>query len=346
VILQQSEVGLGRSVGLSIVILQRLIDHRISSGPRLFYCASICLAIAASSSCQSSSSSRASQYHWLDRIMTAELAATGPGSGGASSSSGDGTSASRPPFHLDIHAWVETHGVRHDDYAQYHAYCTRRLARLARSPSDARPYLVHSSKYASTSSSTSSSGGNKAKGSRHAFCSRSHDTFAPVEADDGTTEEDGAAADGGGGGGGDDDDTGATRKTYRVPHVNILWHLLVSAERCWAQANDLQKAGKATGKGNGAGGGGAAGRRQHVIRKLKRANEWATLLLEMSTGGCTDATTQRECQAYSAWMTANLALEKMKYQVGLSCYLSFWHFIFMSFCCRHPQCPLSFPDSI
>ena len=97
-------------------------------------------------------------------------------------------------FHLDIHAWVkrsqQSHGVRHDDFGQYHAYCTRRLSRLSHKPDDAKAYLVHSSKYASSLSSSSALAETstetaatkpkkkKTAGGRHAFCSRSHDTFA------------------------------------------------------------------------------------------------------------------------------------------------------------------------
>jgi hypothetical protein len=113
------------------------------------------------------------------------------------------------PFHLDLHAWIESqqtaHGVRHDDYAQYHAYCTRRLSRLSHHP-DAKKYLVCSSKFATDKTT------HKGKG-RHAFCSRQSDTFAKNE------------------------ETGE----LEVPHSSILWYLVVLAERSWAHANLLQK---------------------------------------------------------------------------------------------------------
>lgn len=74
-------------------------------------------------------------------------------------------------FHLDLHAVIEAqqtaHGVRHDDYSQYHGYCTRRLARLSHWK-DVKKHLVCSSKYATVKSD------HKA---RHAFCSRQVDTF-------------------------------------------------------------------------------------------------------------------------------------------------------------------------
>jgi len=218
-------------------------------------------------------------------------------------------------FHLDIHAWVDaqqtSHGVRHDDYAQYHAYCTRRLSRLAHKPDDAKSYLVHSSKHASslpivdTSSSNNSSGNNTAKqkpaknsktGGRHAFCSRSHDTFALTQE---VIVE---------GKNGEDSTTTTTTIPNPVPHVNILWHLLVNAERSWAHANELQKL--KTGNNNK-----STGRRQPVLKKLKRANKWSKILVEKAKTSANDET-QRECEAYAAWMSANFALEKMDYETA------------------------------
>ena len=120
------------------------------------------------------------------------------------------TPAEEPPppqeiFHLEVHAWIEaqqtSHGVRHDDYAQYHGYCTRRLSRLSHLK-DAKKHLVASSKFAPA----------KAKGGRHAFCSRYADTLSA--------------------------------DTAHVPHENVLWYLLVLSERSWAHANQLSKAKK------------------------------------------------------------------------------------------------------
>lgn len=115
----------------------------------------------------------------------------------------------RAPFHLDLHAWIETqqaaHGVRHDDYGQYHAYCNRRLSRLSHLP-EAKKYLANSSKFASDKSTA------KGKG-RHAFCSRQTDTFTKNE------------------------ETGQ----WEVPHNAILWYLVVLSERSWAHACLLQK---------------------------------------------------------------------------------------------------------
>jgi hypothetical protein len=210
-------------------------------------------------------------------------------------------------FHLDIHAWVDVqqtcHGVRHDDYAQYHGYCTRRLSRLSHKPDNVKSYLVHSSKYASSSlsSTTTTTKPTKSKTSRHAFCSRSHDTFALTQ--EIAIEEEKED--------GEDYTTVATTAVVPVlvPHENILWHLLVSAERSWAHANELSKLKTSNNKSIG---------RQPVLKKLKRANKWSKLLVEKAKTSADDET-QRECEAYAAWMSANYALERMDYQVCIVC---------------------------
>lgn len=193
----------------------------------------------------------------------------------------DDSSPPPPPpelFHLDLHAWIETqqtsHGVRHDDYAQYHGYCTRRLSRLSHLP-DAKKYLVASAKYATVKPTPGQGGGG---GGRHAFCSRHKDTLS-VDNDDGVG-------------------------VVVVPHVNVLWYLLVLSERSWAHANQLSRDKK---------------RRQQVLQKLKRATQWANRLLQKAQVSC-DASTIQECQAYASWMAANYALEQLDYGVStLSC---------------------------
>jgi signal recognition particle subunit SRP68 len=52
------------------------------------------------------------------------------------------------------------HGLRHDDYKQYHEYCTRRLSRI-RHNREVRKELVHSATYVS---------GEKTR--KHAYCPR------------------------------------------------------------------------------------------------------------------------------------------------------------------------------
>jgi len=120
-------------------------------------------------------------------------------------------------FHLDLHAWLDAqqtvHGVRHDDYSQYHAYCTRRLHRLSHLV-DAKKYLVCSSKYASSSTTTMTTATTPSTTKapkRHMYCSRLEDTFASDVA---------------------------------VPHENILWYLIVLSERAWTQSKELAKQGK------------------------------------------------------------------------------------------------------
>jgi hypothetical protein len=197
-------------------------------------------------------------------------------------------------FHLDLHARIEaqqtSHGVRHDDYAQYHGYCTRRLSRLSHLP-DAKKYLVSNQKYATVKQPQGSG--------RHAFCSRHTDTLSVATPD--------ADADA--------DDSGSEalqqqqqqqkqqqQKQQHVPHVNVLWYLLVLSERAWAHANQISKQQN------------KQKRRQQVLKKLKRATQWAYRLLQKAEL-CCDASTIQECQAYASWMAANYALEQTDFAV-------------------------------
>ena len=197
-------------------------------------------------------------------------------------------------FHLDIHAWLDaqqtSHGVRHDDYAQYHAYCTRRLSRIAHKPKEARAHLIHSGKYATPNPNKP-----KTAGGRHAFCGRTHDTLALTKEVPVDNNNDGEHKT-------EVIEPATTVVPVPVPHVNILWHLLVASERSWAHANELRKKG-------------GRKKRQNVLKKLKRANEWATILLEKARLSA-DAETQKECEAYAAWMLANYSMEQMRYQVS------------------------------
>ena len=191
-------------------------------------------------------------------------------------------------FHLDIHAWLDaqqtSHGVRHDDYAQYHAYCTRRLSRLSHKPKEAKALLKHSGKYA-----TPNPNKQKTPGGRHAFCGRTHDTLALTKEVQNDPEEEGGEAT-------------TSVVPVPVPHENVLWHLLVASERSWAHANELRKKG-------------GRNKRQSVLKKLKRAHHWAGLLVEKAKQSA-DAETQTECEAYGAWMAANYAMEQTNYQVS------------------------------
>lgn len=66
----------------------------------------------------------------------------------------------RIPLHSNIESMQSAHGLRHDDFKQYHEYCTRRLTRI-RHNSEVRKDLVHSAVYVAGE-----------KTSRHAYCPR------------------------------------------------------------------------------------------------------------------------------------------------------------------------------
>lgn len=55
-----------------------------------------------------------------------------------------------PEFSIPIHSLIESsqtsHGLRHEDYKQYHGYCTRRLSRLRHNRA-VKKELVHSAKF-------------------------------------------------------------------------------------------------------------------------------------------------------------------------------------------------------
>ena len=158
---------------------------------------------------------------------------------------------------------------------------------MAHKPKEARAHLIHSGKYATPNPDKP-----KTPGGRHAFCGRTHDTLALTKEVVVEQEE-------------EEEGKEPTKQvvTVPVPHVNILWHLLVSSERSWAHANELRKKG-------------GRNKRQAVLKKLKRANQWATILVEKAKISA-DAETQTECEAYQAWMSANYAMEQMKYQVSV-----------------------------
>lgn len=220
------------------------------------------------------------------------------------------------PFHMDIHKWIAQHAPQHDDYAQYHVYCTKKLHRLAHQK-DAKKYLVHSNKFVTVKVATEGgvggggAGGGKPK--RHAFCSRRGDTFSAVDKAR-TNDESGTGAQ-------PHDAEGETTNqetslAVAVPHVNILWYLLVNAERSWANANEVQK---------------SKGKRQTVLKKLKRAKDWADQLRVMAEEEqhhqqpkVVDPSTMKEIEAYCAWTTANFAMEKADYLVRRNDHLALY----------------------
>lgn len=184
-------------------------------------------------------------------------------------------------FRIAVHSWIEAqqtlHGVRHEDYKQYQAYCSRRLSRLRHQPS-VKKELVHSTKYVSNTKGRP----------RHAYCARKADK-ASYDLDeknevgndqDGDEEEDAPMTD--------------------VPHENFLWVLLVSAERAWAHACSLQRSTKRN--------------RSYILRRLAKAQQFATRL-EACAKINADETTYKECQAYTGWMKGSWALEKGEFKV-------------------------------
>lgn len=239
--------------------------------------------------------------------------------------------AKMEPFHMDIHKWITQHAPQHDDYGQYHSFCTNKLRRLKKQK-DAKKYLAHSNKFVTVkvpSAGPEGDGGGSGKQKRHAYCSRNGDTFAPVYTarhgkDPSTASLDGEAQENGT----ENDGITLTTKSHigpAVPHVNILWHLLVNAERSWANANEVQK---------------SKGKHQTVLKKLKRAKDWSDQLKIMATSSCSsssagansnddgattiqlqpevvDQMTMIEIEAYCAWTSANLAMEKADFLVSV-----------------------------
>jgi len=94
-----------------------------------------------------------------------------------------------------------------------------------------------------------------------------------------------------------------------VNHENILFVVLVDAERAWAHSSELralvheqlpknhEKAKAAPGK-----------IRQHALRRLRRAKQLAIRFEELCEQ-FGDETTQEEAKAYASWMRGNYALE-------------------------------------
>jgi hypothetical protein len=192
--------------------------------------------------------------------------------------------ADKGPFHLELHAWIESqqtaHGVRHEDYAQYQKYCTNRLKRLSHHP-EVKRYLVCSSKYASNTTGAS----NKSR-PRHAYASRKTELLEAFT------------------GNGDNDDN---EKSQAVPHENILWYFVVLSERAWACAKGRRHQTTTQAAGST--------KRTQVLKKYKKARDWAQIVVDVAKGGSTDDATLQECEAYLAWMKGNYALEKLDYTV-------------------------------
>lgn len=166
------------------------------------------------------------------------------------------------------------HGIPHQDYAQYHQYCTQRLARLRRIR-EVRTKLVHNAKFVEGVS-----------GRRNAYCPRK--LFL-----EGTTATGSVS--------GDEVDGPPPLKEPVLQHENLLWNVLFQAERAWAHgclltAEQQQQPRKS--------------KHGHIQRRLNKAAHWADTVVEMARALNCHPTTIREAQSYAAWMNGNAALER------------------------------------
>jgi len=228
-------------------------------------------------------------------------------------------------LHSELSSSHSSHGISHEDYAQYAGYCTRRLSRL-RHGKPVKKELLHCRQYKNALSTKKEEDGGGAGGgvskAKHAY--RAIDmTNLPSE--------------------------------VLGMHVNYFWEPLYCAERCWA-ASMAVKAEYGNDSSNGGGGGGLLGSepkkewspgkiRAHSIKRLRKAAKFATLLETLTA--CTkkapsaqegaegaekpngeeetaappvDEHTQMEAKAYASWMRGNLALEQNQWQTACNEY--------------------------
>lgn len=187
----------------------------------------------------------------------------------------DAVGVTQEKYSLPVHSVIEanqaSHGLRHDDYKQYHSYSTRRLSRL-RHAQPVRRDLVHSAAYVA---------GEKMK--RNAYCPRDI--------------------------------------TSSVQHENVLWVVLLGAERAWAHSCELKAlmvtSGKATLAAEHEKARSSPGKiLQHALRRLKRARQLATQFEELAQQHG-DERTILEAKAYGGWMRGNWSLEVGDWKVGM-----------------------------
>jgi hypothetical protein len=196
------------------------------------------------------------------------------------------------------------HGIPHQDYNAYHKYCTKRLYRL-RHHKETRTRLVHNHKYAAAAE------GNKSavKQRRHGYCAR---PLAPMIS--GNVEQDTQA---------DDTSSDATMSNNNINsisqwHDHYAWVLVYQAERCWAQACELQaqiaahhspQQRKQT-----------TNMHQHAQRKLLRATQWSQQLMQLLQQWCSDSETLLETESYLSWMQGQTALHRKDYKTAFLCF--------------------------
>jgi len=208
-------------------------------------------------------------------------------------------------FNISIHYLLTSsqnaHGLRHDDYAQYHSYLTRRLSRL-RHTYPVRKNLTHYGPYKKgidTLAVTATTATNKAsskKLGKHAFHPRPQ--WSGTQAND---------------------------------HKNYILVELYSAERAWAHSMELKtmydnvvssssntinntskklfssKSGTSPGK-----------LRQHYLRRLKKAMKHAESIeriVNERVGICNERTCM-DIKAYGAWMRGNWYCESGKWKIA------------------------------
>lgn len=203
--------------------------------------------------------------------------------------------SSTPPFRLDLFAVLDkvqaSHGIPHQDYAQYHTYCTHRLSRL-RHLRAVQTDLVHShhsaaqaqslAANAAATTTTAATSSSSRRGPRHAYCPR------PV-----------------------------VPPHRGLHHEALLWNIVFQAERAWAQACAAQQ------QQNSSSGTNQRSRHSFVLKRLHKAQKWATILvqvLEEQPQHQQHAETLQECRSYAAWMTANAALEQEDYTTAFHRY--------------------------
>jgi RNA-binding signal recognition particle 68 len=231
-------------------------------------------------------------------LQESQQGGTGGGGGGGGGPHGttiNGNSSGAASHHHRHH-----HQFQQDDasyYAAYRTYCAAKISRIVHRTS-VRHVLVHSSKYYHTSAASTST----------------EPAAAATAAGAGAGPKPTNAASG--------SHTKKKKKNAFVPrdpsvvvHEDCLWHLVFQAERAWSNACEIQRSGGAArteGSSDGK-------KRQHAIRRLRKAAQWSQQLWEASTKHC-DAVSVEECRSYAAYMAGNVALEKRRYRAALRQY--------------------------
>lgn len=181
------------------------------------------------------------------------------------------------PIHTLLDAAQSSHGLVQNDYAQYHAYCTRRLDRLRHAKEVRRELTHHNGNQTKNKSKQQQQKG----GGKHAFLSK---TFSVED--------------------------------YNS-HINFALVNLFSSERAWAHGMSIKsqfasKNGGSNNKGkmndkkkkNSSPG----SVRKHYLNRLKKAAKWSVKLDEMiQIVG--DEKAKIEAKCYRGWIKGSCALE-------------------------------------